>query len=246
MPIPAAFLKKGRKKPAKGGAAEEGMESTKMEKGESPEYGDAPHGKGKKPCAACMKKGKKSGSCGCAAKAAMDAVLTPMEYLDACELGIHRRSRGYIRGVLSVREDKKCGRSGIAEGKKCNKGVLGTVKSALGNENVQTGLKVAAVAGGIAAGTVGAMKYRGMRQKVKDIGRTVGKFKATRGKISAKLGATKKANSTYWSTGSALNVKTAQIEAKGYRNNLREYLGDLKKEAPISAARRRRANKGGN
>lgn len=64
----------------------------------------------------------------------------------------------------TLRFDKKCGASGIAEGKKCNKGVVGSVKSALGNENVQTGLKVAAVAGGIAAGTVGAMKYRGMQK----------------------------------------------------------------------------------
>jgi len=64
----------------------------------------------------------------------------------------------------SFRFDKKCGASGIAEGKKCNKGVVGSVQSALGNEKVQTGLKVAAVAGGIAAGTVGAMKYRGLQK----------------------------------------------------------------------------------
>jgi hypothetical protein len=179
MPIPAAFLKNNRKKAAEGSAAEEGMESTKMEKGESPEYGDAPHGKSKKPCAACMKKGKKKGSCGCAAKATLDAVLTPTEYLDACDLGIQNRSRSYVRGVLSVREDKKCGASGIAEGKKCNKSLVGTVKSALGNENVQTGLKVAAVAGGIAAGTVGAMKYRGMQKNAMSNLRVAKNLRAT-------------------------------------------------------------------
>jgi hypothetical protein len=161
MPIPAAFMKR-RKKAAEGSAAEED-ESPKREKG--PEYGDAPHGnKGKKPCAACMKKGKNKGSCGCDRGGKMDAALTPMEYLDACELGIQNRSRAYVRGVLGVREDKKCGASGIAEGKKCNKGVVGSVKSALGSENAQTGLKVAAVAGGIAAGAVGAMKYRGLQK----------------------------------------------------------------------------------
>ena len=164
MPIPAAFMKRG-KKAAEGSAAEEKSESPVMEKGEDPEYGDAPHGKmGKKPCAACAKKGKKKGSCGCGKAAKMDAALTPMEYLDACDLGIQNRSRAYVRGVLGVREDKKCGASGIAEGKKCNKGVVGSVKSTLGNENVQTGLKVAAVAGGIAAGTVGTMKYRGLQK----------------------------------------------------------------------------------
>jgi hypothetical protein len=164
MPIPAAFMKRG-KKVAKGSAAEEKSESSVMEKGEGPEYGDAPHGnKGKKPYAVCMKKGKKKGSCGCDKGGKMDAALTPMEYLDACELGIQNRSRAYVRGVLGVREDKKCGASGIAEGKKCNKGVVGSVKSALGGENAQTGLKVAAVAGGIAAGAVGAMKYRGLQK----------------------------------------------------------------------------------
>ena len=163
MPIPAAFMKR-RKKAAEGSAAEEDT-SPKREKGEGPEYGDAPHGnKGNKPCAACMKKGKKKGSCGCDKGGKMDAALTPMEYLDACDLGIQNRSRAYVRGVLGVREDKKCGASGIAEGKKCNKGVVGSVKSALGSEDVQTGLKVAAVAGGIAAGTVGAMKYRGLQK----------------------------------------------------------------------------------
>jgi len=149
------------KKAPEGSAAEEGAESPKKEKGESPEYGDAPHGK--KPCAACRKKGKKKGSCSCADKGKMDAVLTPAEYLDACDLGIHTRSRAYIRGVLGVRNDKKCGASGIAENKKCNKGVMGAAKSALGSEKVQTGLKVAAVAGGVAAGVAGGMRYRGLQ-----------------------------------------------------------------------------------
>jgi len=122
-----------------------------MEGSEAPEAEEGM----KKPCAKCMKKGKKKGSCGCAAKAAMDAALTPMEYLDACDLGIQNRSRAYVRGVLGVREDKKCGNSGIAENKKCNKG---------GGSALQTGLKVAAVAGAVTAGTVGAMKYRGMQK----------------------------------------------------------------------------------
>jgi len=65
---------------------------------------------------------------------------------------------------LTIRLDNKSPAWQRKEGKKCNKGVVGSVKSALGNENVQTGLKVAAVAGGIAAGTVGAMKYRGLQK----------------------------------------------------------------------------------
>lgn len=162
MPIPAAFMKRG-KKAAEGSAAEEKSESPAMEKGEGPEYGDAPHGKmGKKPCAACAKKGKKKGSCGCDKGGKMDAALTPMEYLDACDLGIQNRSRAYIRGVLSVREDKKCGGSGIAEGKKCNKGMAGGAQSP-GDGKLGTRGKIGAVmsiAGGVggAVGIAGAMR----------------------------------------------------------------------------------------
>jgi hypothetical protein len=135
MPIPAAFLKKGRKKPAEGSAAEEGMESSKMEKGESPEYGDAPHGKGKKPCAACMNKGKKKGSCGCEDKAKMDRALSPQEYLSACDLGIQGRSKNYIRSRLDAvatmnkGQGTKCGNSYIGKGKKCKSGAGGLASS---------------------------------------------------------------------------------------------------------------------
>jgi hypothetical protein len=162
MPIPEAFMKKGRKA-AEGSAAEEKSESPKMEKGEAPEYGDAPQGKmGKKPCAVCAKKGKKKGSCGCGKAAKMDAALTPMEYLDACDLGIQNRSRAYVRGVLGVREDKKCGGSGIAEGKKCNKGMAGGAQSP-GDGKLGTRGKIGAAmslggfVGGV-AGTVGGMR----------------------------------------------------------------------------------------
>lgn len=54
-----------------------------------------------------------------------------MEYLQAAELGVEHRSRGYIRARLDAaarlaakggaREDKKCGASGIAKHKKCKK-----------------------------------------------------------------------------------------------------------------------------
>lgn len=78
----------------------------------------------------CMGKGPKGkaacdGSCGGYAKK-MDRndALTPQEYLKACELGIHNRSRAYIRARLdsAARVDLKCGAGSISEGEKCTKG----------------------------------------------------------------------------------------------------------------------------
>lgn len=65
--------------------------------------------------------GKKDGMCGSARK--MDSLTAP-EYLDACELGINRRSNSYIRARLdaAARLDLKCGAGAISEGEKCHKG----------------------------------------------------------------------------------------------------------------------------
>lgn len=168
MPFPA-------KMKAQKGGSKEMEESPSMEKGEAPEVGEAKH---KKPCMACKRKGKK-GACNCKHK--MDTALTPQEYLDACDLGIHNRSRAFIRASLEVRNDKKCGRSGIAKHKQCRQGVVGTSKSVMGNEKVKTGLKVAAVAGGVAAGVAGGMRYRGLQANARSNLRVVrGMRSATR------------------------------------------------------------------
>jgi hypothetical protein len=159
MPVPAAFMKKGRKA-AEGSAAEEKSESPMMEKGEGPEYGDAPHGK--KPCAKCAKKGKKKGSCSCDKGGKMDAALTPMEYLDACDLGIQDRSKSYIRARLDATatagkgQGTKCGNGYIGRGKKCRSGAGGMASS---TPSAGTGNKMQARAGkalNIAAGIGGA------------------------------------------------------------------------------------------
>ena len=92
-------------------------------------------GKAKKPCAKCKKKGKKcSGDCGCsggADKGKMDGALTPQEYLDACDLGIQRRSPAYIRARLDARKSKgrgvKCGNGYISPGEQCGSGSGSTV-----------------------------------------------------------------------------------------------------------------------
>ncbi len=78
-------------------------------------------------CKAKDPKGKAScdGSCGgYAKKTDRNDALTPQEYLKACELGIHNRSRAYIRARLdsAARLDLKCGAGAISEGEKCTKG----------------------------------------------------------------------------------------------------------------------------
>lgn len=186
MPFP---MKKKKKAP-EGSAAEEGAESPKQEKGESPEYGDAPHGK--KPCAACRKKGKKKGSCGCsgaADKGKMDAALTPQEYLDACDLGIQRRSPAYIRARLDAAgQGQKCGNGYIGRGKKCNVGGGGGLKSQtepqINKAGVRAGraLRVAAAIGGTAS-NVGSVyhAFKGNAGKSRALGYASSGFTALGG-----------------------------------------------------------------
>lgn len=81
---------------------------------------------GKKPMdaeCACGKKSKCDGNCSYMRKR-RDS-LTPIEYLDACELGIQDRSTAYIRSRLDAadaRNDLKCGKGAISKGEKCTKG----------------------------------------------------------------------------------------------------------------------------
>jgi hypothetical protein len=82
---------------------------------------------GKKPmdaeCGCSSKKGGKcDGNCGSMRKRGDS--LSPLEYLDACELGIQDRSTTYIRARLDAAErlDLKCGKGSISEGEKCTKG----------------------------------------------------------------------------------------------------------------------------
>ena len=93
----------------------------------------AADGYGKKPMDAecgCDRKGKCDGNCGSMRKRS-DA-LTPLEYLDACELGIQDRSPTYIRARLDAAErlDLKCGKGSISEGEKCTKGPATKAQSA--------------------------------------------------------------------------------------------------------------------
>jgi hypothetical protein len=180
MPIPAAFMKRG-KKAAEGSAAEEAGESPDMEKAEGPDDNEM---KGKKPCKACAKKGKKKGSCSCDKGGKMDAALTPMEYLDACDLGIQDRSKSYIRARLDAMatagkgQGTKCGNGYIGRGKKCRSagGGLASTEPSTGTGNklqarAGKALNIAAGVGGVAS-TVQQFRhlFKGDMQKARAYG----------------------------------------------------------------------------
>ena len=116
---------------------------------------------GKKPMDAecgCDRKGKCDGNCGSMRKRS-DA-LTPLEYLDACELGIQDRSPTYIRARLDAAErlDLKCGKGSISEGEKCTKGAAQRVQPQQRGGSKVRGLKTAAKIAGAAA-LIGGAAY---------------------------------------------------------------------------------------
>jgi hypothetical protein len=114
---------------------------------------------GKKPMdaeCACGKKSKCDGNCSYMRKR-RDS-LTPIEYLDACELGIQDRSTAYIRARLDSAErlDLKCGKGAISEGEKCTKGAAQKVQPK-GPSKARTIASAGAILGGLAlnAGATG-------------------------------------------------------------------------------------------
>lgn len=135
---------------------------------------------GKKPMdaeCACGKKSKCDGNCSYMRKR-RDS-LTPLEYLDACELGIQDRSTAYIRARLDSAErlDLKCGKGAISEGEKCTKGAAQRVQPKKGNK-----VKAAATVAAIGGAAVGAGYLLGRSGAVPKLGAAVtqGKWEARR------------------------------------------------------------------
>ena len=122
---------------------------------------------GKKPMDAecgCGRTGNCDGNCGSMRKRSDS--LTPLEYLDACELGIQDRSTAYIRARLDAAErlDLKCGKGSISEGEKCTKGAAQKVQPQQSGGSKVRGLKTAAKIAGAAA-LIGGAAY--MQQTAK-------------------------------------------------------------------------------
>jgi hypothetical protein len=123
----------------------------------------------KKPMdAECGCKGKKGAKCdgNCGSMRKRSDALTPLEYLDACELGIQDRSPTYIRARLDAAErlDLKCGNGSISEGEKCTKGAAQRVQPQQRGGSKVRGLKTAAKIAGAAA-LIGGAAY--MQQTAK-------------------------------------------------------------------------------
>jgi hypothetical protein len=118
--------------------------------------------------AECGCKGKKGAKCdgNCGSMRKRGDSLTPLEYLDACELGIQDRSPTYIRARLDTAErlDLKCGKGSISEGEKCTKGPAQRVQPQQRGGSKVRGLKTAAKIAGAAA-LIGGAAY--MQQTAK-------------------------------------------------------------------------------
>lgn len=146
----------------------EGSEAQEGEYGKNAKKGKTKRTKATKDGAGCgcgpKAKGKCDGSCNGARK--MDA-LTPQEYLSACELGIHTRSRPYIRARLDAAErlDLKCGKGAISQGEKCIEGPATQAKGP--NALVQAGQ----AAKGVGRGALELVKWTS--------GYNIGKFITT-------------------------------------------------------------------
>jgi len=135
---------------------------------------------GKKPmdgegCNCGKRKAKCDGNCG--KKMDRNDALTPQEYLTACELGIQKRSRTYIRARLDAAErlDLKCGNGAISEGEKCTKGTAQKVDpQAAAKKEFRTLMR----------DPIAANRFNKAKGSTKGVGN---KIKAT-GELAARLG----------------------------------------------------------
>lgn len=190
--------------------------------------------------------------------------LTPQEYLAACDLGIQGRPRSYIRARLdaaTVRLDKKCGASGIADNKECH--VVSASAGSSVSKRPNTLAKIATI--GLVGGSIAlarhiearrenAMKAREVMGKVQDL-----KYKANSGVTAAARGAAASVDfartARYYkekpgqraiaeqraiSQGMAQVAEARQTRSAVYRE-ARQALRELGEAVPKSAVRRRRA-----
>lgn len=214
---------------------------------------------GKKPMdaeCACGKKSKCDGNCSYMRKR-RDS-LTPIEYLDACELGIQDRSTAYIRARLDSAErlDLKCGKGAISEGEKCTKGAAQRVQPKKGNKARSSGVKKALMAGaaiGGGAALLGAgLKMRSQRRErsqavlnmLKGTKRSANETFVKQLEIAAKANRENPGNRVLQQA--AVQVVQMGKQSRALkRANVKAGLAALKKSVPKSPARRRAARRRG-
>jgi hypothetical protein len=183
--------------------------------------------------------------------------LTPLEYLDACELGIQDRSTVYIRARLDATErlDLKCGKGSISEGEKCTKGAAQKVQPKKPTKFRNSGAKKALVAGAVIGGAalLGAgLEVRSQRRTqaqaaLKDLKQTKRNANTV---FATQLGVIAEANKRSPNNPRLQQASyRAAMQAKGYRDLKRKAVSaglvKLKAQVPKSAARRRAARRKG-
>lgn len=213
---------------------------------------------GKKPMdaeCACGKKSKCDGNCSYMRKR-RDS-LTPLEYLDACELGIQDRSTAYIRARLDSAErlDLKCGKGAISEGEKCTKGTAQRVEPQKGKKFRNSGAKKALLAGAAIGGA--ALLGAGLdirRQRKSSAESALSAIKRLKGKgndtLVAALKSAKNSNEMFpnnprMQQRSYFNIMQAKTTRGLARQTAKEGLSELKTKVPKSPARRRAARRRG-
>jgi hypothetical protein len=213
---------------------------------------------GKKPMDAecgCGRKGKCDGNCGSMRKRSDS--LTPLEYLDACELGIQDRSTAYIRARLDAAErlDLKCGKGSISEGEKCTKGAAQKVQPKKPTKFRNSAAKKALVAGAVIGGAalLGAgLDIRGQRKRA--AGSALSAIKRLKAKgndgLIAALKSAKNSNQMFpdnplLQQKAYANIMRAKTTRGLARQAAKEALGELKTKVPMSPARRRAARRRG-
>jgi hypothetical protein len=215
---------------------------------------------GKKPMdAECGCSGRKGGKCdgNCGSMRKRGDSLTPLEYLDACELGIQDRSPTYIRARLDTAErlDLKCGKGSISEGEKCTKGPAQRVQPKKANKSSNSGAKKALLAGAVIGGAavLGAgLDIRAARRKAAQGALTQLKQnkRSANTVFTTQLGTIAKANKQSPNNPRLQQASfRAAMQAKGYRDlkrrEIKQGLANLKAQVPKSPARRRAARRRG-
>lgn len=162
-------------------------------------------GEGDKSSCPCGKRPKGKCNCGkadagmCGMKSRSDALTAP-EYLAACELGIQGRSRAYIRARLdsAARLDLKCGRSGIAPGKKCTK------------STAQAAPTKQYKGGNVAVNTKAAQRLRIAARAVSTVGSLAPLAGMTRGGVTGMVAGFGAASTAFKAAGALENYARAQ------------------------------------
>lgn len=176
------------------------------------------------------------GNCGSGMKKGRTDALTAPEYLAACELGIQRRSRSYIRARLDMAErlDLKCGKGSISQGEKCTKGAATKANNKQkSGVNWNTVGQVALVAGAIGvSAALGSRRQRSLQASERQMRAETSRDLS---RIHSQIQANQRARRQ---TEANLNARTRQLNLtmRRVRTTTNNMLADLDKRIATRSA----------